>query len=377
MDTEQEDPNRSLQLDFRCSNSCTRAALTALLFAAFAFAMLWPLEKAKQFDAFGKYASLRFELKELLNQLEGDPCWKVLVNAEGDKVLNWTLSKLMEFRCGRPPALKERKPGKRPPSGTKKEEILEKSRSNSKEDKIPPPPPENFMVLIESSIWEFDRIADILSELGNGELLKLARSYSHRFDRSIYRWQVLRYRILQENRGGPPVSTPPSKSRRKAPDRSREEQIKYFRLEDIRRLGDYELPELGEIELHLKELSRFSLPSLGMPLGLIAATHFIELGLIFLLVYFWVFQREAKLSRNYPAPGTLFGAFKRTFISRNMFKVFIALPAVAATLLAIESFSYTYWNTVFAVFVVGFSIIIALDWSRSIEADLRNRVQGT
>jgi hypothetical protein len=370
MDTEQEDPNRSLQLDFRCSNSCTRAGLTALLFAALAFAMLWPLEKAKQFDALGKYASLRLELKDSLDQLGGEPCWKVLLKTEGDKVLNWTLSKLMEFRCGRPPAPKEGKPDKPPPSGSQKEEILEKPRSNSKGDEIAPETPTGFMVWSESTIWEFDRIADILSELGNGELLKLARSYSHRFDRSIYRWEMLRYRILQENRGGPPVSTPPSKSRGKDPDRSREEQIKYFRLENLRRLGDYELPELGEIEPLLKELSHFSLPSLGMPVGLIAATHFIELGLVFMLVYFWVFQREAKLSRNYPAPGTLFGAFKRTFISRNMFKVFIALPAVAATLLAIESFSYTYWNTVFAVFVVGFSIIIALDWSRNMEADL-------
>ena len=86
MDTEREDPNGSLQLDFRCSNSCTRAGLTALLFAALAFAMLWPVEKAKQFDGLGKYVSLRLELKDSLDQLEGDPCWKVLVNREGDKV---------------------------------------------------------------------------------------------------------------------------------------------------------------------------------------------------------------------------------------------------------------------------------------------------
>jgi hypothetical protein len=144
--------------------------------------------------------------------------------------------------------------------------------------------------------------------------------------------------------------------------------MRYLTLENLRGLASYELPELGEIEPHRKELSYFNLPSLGIPLGLIPATHFIELGLIFTLAYFWLYQREAKLSRNYPAPGTFFGVFRRTFIARQMFKVFTALPAIAATLLAIKSSSYTHWNIVFAVFVIGFCVTIAWNWSYSMEA---------
>jgi hypothetical protein len=148
----------------------------------------------------------------------------------------------------------------------------------------------------------------------------------------------------------------------KPPNTSLEEEIKYLTFEDIRRLANYEQPELGELEPHIKELSHFNLPSLGIPLGLIMATRIIESALLFFLAYFWLFQREAMLSKNYPATGTLFGVFQRTFISRNMFKVFMALPSVVAVLLGIKSIAYTYWNIVLGIFVFGFCVAIVWNW---------------
>jgi hypothetical protein len=357
---EPEENNQSSKLDVRCSNSCTRAGLAVLLFSTLAFAMLGPLETAKQLEALGKYFTLRIELKDALDLLDGELCWKDLVDAEGDRVSNWTLAKLMEIECPSAPLSKKETHDPPEPQSHRQENSGTQPRTDKKQDKSAPAPPR--MLRIVSTLWEFEQIANALAELGNDETMSLARSYSYRFDRSIYRWEMLRHRILSRIREAQPVSGPPSKSSVKPPNASREEEIKYLTFEDIRRLASYEQPELSEIEPHFKELSRFNLPSFGIPLGLITATKIVESGLLFLLAYFWLFQREAKLSKNYPATGTLFGVFRRTFISRNMFKVFMTLPSVAAVLLGIKSIGYTYWNIVLAIFVFGFCIAIAWNW---------------
>ncbi len=359
---ETKENNQSSELDVRCSNPCTRAGFAVLLFTTLAFAILGPLDTAKRLEALGKYFTLRMELKDALDELEGDPCWKNLVSAEGDKVSNWTLSKLIEFRCpSAPPS--EKKRSDPPKTQLHRQENSEiKPQTDKKQDETPPAQVQGFSVEIVLNLWEFEKIANALTELGNSETIRLARSYSYRFDRSIYRWEMLRHRILKRIREALRTSGPPSKSSVKPPNTSLEEEIKYLTFEDIRRLANYEQPELGELEPHIKELSQFNLPSLGIPLGLIMATRIIESALLFFFAYFWLFQREAMLSKNYPATGTLFGVFQRTFISRNMFKVFMALPSVVAVLLGIKSIAYTYWNIVLGIFVFGFCVAIVWNW---------------
>ena len=365
---ETEENNQSSQLDVRCSSSCTRAGLTILLFSALAIAMLLPLEKVKQFNALADYVYFRYQLKDTLDQLEAEPCWKVFITKEGNQVSSWLLSVLLEIYFEPPQTDKPKIIYPSTLNKSQENKKTQKNFQNLERDKIPPAPP---TLRISYKLWHFQRIAEILTDLGSAKLLTLARSYSPRFSISIYRWEILRKRMISNNRKIPVISRPPEKKLKEEPSIPREELTKYLTLDDIRDLSNYELLELSDIDPLRRELSYFNLPSLGMPVETFSATYFIQLGLIFSLAYFWLFQYEAKLSKNYPAPGTLFGVFQRTYISQNMFKVFVALPAISSALLAIKTLPYTYWNAAFTVFVVGFSIMIVWNWFHEMKKDLR------
>ena len=70
---------KTLELDIRCSEACTRAGLTALLFSALAMAMLQPFNtEQKSFDALANYLAWRWALKETLDELDADGCWQSL-----------------------------------------------------------------------------------------------------------------------------------------------------------------------------------------------------------------------------------------------------------------------------------------------------------
>jgi hypothetical protein len=60
--------------DIRCSTSCTKAGLTALLFSALAISLLQPIAKIKLADTLGTYISLRSHLKILITNLGEEPC---------------------------------------------------------------------------------------------------------------------------------------------------------------------------------------------------------------------------------------------------------------------------------------------------------------
>lgn len=325
--------------DIRCSNACTRAGIAILLFTTIAILMLHTMTKAKEFDALGKYASLRLQLKQVIEDLQAEPCWIDLMASDlGNQVLTeWNVSSLMNHKCDSSVKPKNDSPELRSHGGLR----------------------------IIYSLWEADTIADVLCELGDGKLLTDARAYSFRHSQSILRWENMRDRLLSIGRSTQlklPGYRIPAKG--KAGDRDpmipRDELLSYLMIEDIITLASYELPDLVQIELLQKELSLVTLSSIGIPIRLIAATNFIEFALLLSVIYFWLFFREARFSESFPAPGTLFGAFGRTHLSKLLFKVLIALPPIASALLAMRSFSYTHLNSISAVFILFFSINIAM-----------------
>ena len=261
---EAEENDQPLQLDARCSSSCTRAGLTILLFSALAFAMLSPLEKAKQLEAFGNYVTLRLGLKGILEQLETDPCWKTVVSREGSEVTSWVLSRLTEIYCEVPSVIKPKLSDPSNPSKIQKEKKTEKNSPKLKKDKTPSAPPTLSdipaaprLLAISFPMWQFKRIADILTILGDGKLLYLARSYSYQFNWLIYRWEVLEDKMILD-RSEMPVSTrPPEKMGKGIRTIPREKLIKNLTLDNVKELSNYELPELSELESHTKELTHF------------------------------------------------------------------------------------------------------------------------
>jgi len=128
-------------------------------------------------------------------------------------------------------------------------------------------------------------------------------------------------------------------------------KISKLTLPQVEELANFNLPEISESERLLKE-GTFTFPSMGLPLGITSATLFVEIGLLLLTSYFWIWYREARLSPNFPASGTLFGALARSASSRFMFSLLIVSPPIAAALVALSTFwLLSYWNVFLAILV--------------------------
>jgi hypothetical protein len=133
----------------------------------------------------------------------------------------------------------------------------------------------------------------------------------------------------------------------------------YLTLADIRFLADFEYPDPSAIQQVFTEQTRITLPSAGSPLNLRAGTSLVEVSVLVSVIYFWLYQREARFSRTFPAAGTLFAVFNRTRTSRALLFLFASIPAVSAILLARWSLaSVRTLNSALALFVVVFCIPI-------------------
>jgi hypothetical protein len=371
--TNENDPDFSMT----CSRACTRAGLTILVLSALAIAMLQPLEGARASEALGQYISLRYELRNALARLDLNQCWKVLKKsaAGNDAVNKWNLSKLTKYQCNPEEALEKPPQSDTPTLPKKKDTPLPTSK-----EPLRPNPPGFFHV--EISLSEVDESIQILTKLLNANLLDDASSSSHAFKISISNWKDLLYRSLTENESKETIiiSIPQSEMTEETSnmqqDKREQESIvpktdllNFLTLKSIKDLSEYEFPKSSEIESLLKELDRLSIPSIAIPVRTIAATNFVELFLLIAIVYFWLFFREARSSPYFPFPGTLFGVFSKTFISRVVFFILVSLPVIASTLLAIKSFKYTYMNSIAALFIFLIAVQI-LRYSRLRESQL-------
>ncbi len=384
-------------LDINCSNACIRAGLAALLFSALAISMLQPLTHGKALDALLKYVSWRFALKEALGQLETDPCWEELTNrgsgAQESKEGGFNF--LLEYRCEPKPRSSGIQPQVIEPSPYSwlyKDKAIKQSSmagadtlwsissfinlrysyadvqpespSVPQADTDPPATPQGLKITVP--IFPIHEVVDLLSELGDGQVLMLARSFSYRYDRSIYNWETLRHKLIIKNKSKEiPVISIPSKGKTYfVRSYSRDELLKYLTLQDVRSLATYELPDLSEVEFLIKESGRISLPWTSSPLGLGSASTFVELAILLSLIHFWLFQREAQYSNFFPAPGTLFGAYNRTQISQRIFLFLITVPPASAVMLAFRSFDFAPSNGLFAFFTFLFLVSIAYEHRR-------------
>jgi len=333
-----------MELDYRCSASCTRSGLTALILSVLAFVMLEPLTKARQFEALLQYLSGRVGMKESLDRLEGDAAWKVLSAGEmADKAANqWKLAQLLNYKT-------TADVGVYPPISSV--EGNAESPSKPKADPRAPAAPTSIRISTEVLIGPIHTIAELLEKLGDGNMLVQARRHSFKYNRSIFRWSVLLYRLIF-GREFSPLTQHRQERTGNVPTYSKNQLSLYLTLPKIKRLINYEMPDSRDIESLLRESNKVTLPWIGMPLRLGSGVLFVEIGLLISTFYFWLYYREAQLSNNFPSDGTLFGVFFRTRFSSMMFEIFITIPAIAASLLAFRSFWITPINAFLAVLVL-------------------------
>lgn len=333
--------NRLSDYDSRCSIACTRAGLVALLLSAMAIAMLQPLEKTRQLDSVLRYYSMRLRMQDRLDQLNTDPVWSFLkTSTVGENASKeWTLAQLLEYKVLEDNNSEFRvKPTE---SAPKPSEKTKSKVPRSSANLIPPTAPQNLSVFMERTIEPIHDTALTLTELDDDALLTTARLYSQQYNRSIYRWMLLRYKLTSQSTTK--IVPPPSTTR---------DMLKYLRLPQIIELVNYEPAKEADADLLLKEQASLMLPSVGLSLTALRATSFVEMALVLMALYFWLYYREARSSENFPAPATLFGVFARTQLSRIIFSLLLMVPPVAAALLAEKSFWSTPANIIPAVLVV-------------------------
>lgn len=350
------------QVDIRCSSACSRAAVTALLLSAIAISIIQPINEMKALTALSKYISLRDMLKIEIEELQTDPCFISLNNNIGkEKIKKFSLSKLLDYKCSSSD-LSGKIDGNSKLGSEKKEAAFAPKTSSTVVSKKAPQAPSSLSLIYQ--IPKVVEISEIIYELGNHEVIKLARSTSYKFNRDIYQWEVLRYRMLNNNMRLIPADNQKS-IELQTEDRTRFNKeallIKYLNLNDVIQLAEYKLPDSNDLQVLLRDRVSFKLPSLDQPIGLTFAIILIEIGLALSVFYFWMYQREAQRSDSYPAIGTLFCVLSRSILTRLLFLLLTIVPPIASILLAIYSWSVSYFSIIIAILVSVCSISIAFD----------------
>src|SRR5207302_4646047 len=122
-----------------------------------------------------------------------------------------------------------------------------------------------------------------------------------RFGSSILRWERRAYQLS--------IRSVNENSLKYAADDKNYRFDAHFTLADIRLVADFEYPDPIAIQEVFTEHTRITLPNAASPLNLRTGTSLVEASLLISLIYFWLYQREARLSPTFPAPGTLFAIF--------------------------------------------------------------------
>src|ERR1700690_882488 len=98
-------------------------------------------------------------------------------------------------------------------------------------------------------------------------------------------------------------------------------------LQDWRELAALEMPSMGSPDQIGGEFQRQVDVSVGaLPRRVDEASFAVAALLIFTLLYFGAFLREAARSESFPADGTLFGAFSRTPLANLLMLLAIFVP---------------------------------------------------
>lgn len=322
-----KEDNEPTKVDTAASTACTRSGSFALLLSAL-LALLIPYWTGRYSEvAVGKYLVARSELAIKVDGLEDDPWWQLyktsVAGAESKSI-----AELREASVTRTiPGKVSPKPPQVPNKG-------------SESPRGAPSPPTVLSITITST-QKLDRVSEIagfLENLNDSEMLTRSRQVSHFFDVSIVRWIEKRNNLMYKNAVdhecfsgdmGAPSSGP--RSQYFVPALNTDALLKCLTLDDVQQLARFELPTLSN-PMQNGEFPRREIDvALGViPHDLFWASVMSQVLLVFVIVYFGAFTREAVSSANFPVPGTLFGAFSRSRQTLTVLLLTLLIPVVAS-----------------------------------------------
>ncbi len=322
-------------LDAVTSQACTRAGAFALLISLALVSLSPNWIRQQNLIALGNYVTLRAELNITVEHLGQNPYWKIhlskVPNAESQP-----LKQLLEVAIEM--------------VGVGRSIKLDAGASSGATSTAGIAPrleaPKNMRLM--TNIVEIFDIVEILKNLNDSSLLTRGRNASSLADYSIYRWALKRNSMIQGNQTATPwlmeKFSPPALKRSQqlpegyVPSVPSEDLINYLTVNDVRELAK-SMPPIFDDGIRVADVREapVEVSPGALPKNLFWATLSAQLLLAFVIAYFAFFMREATSSAGFPAPGTLFGVFSRSYGAQFVFVAAIAAPLLASVVVAVVS----------------------------------------
>lgn len=343
--------NPSEQLDeaaVAASATCTRSGTFALLLSLALFTMIpyW-LHKGEQV-ALVNYVTLRLSLAGSVELLDGSVNWKTY-QASNPEAESMTIAELLKVQVKGAPV------GKSPPQQVSRNATVPQGAPGWK-----PAPPVNLQISMASTIDELPSISDALIKLDDSQLLTKSRNVSIFYNYSIYRWAIKRQALLLRHAGassgGVVVQAPPDPNQPPnfVPSWGKDLLLNNLTISDVRELATFELPRVsdttsigagGEREIDVSPGS--------LPRTLFAATLSTESLLLFVIIFFGAFAREAACAKSFPVAGTVFSAFAKSGGTLIVFGLVLCAPVIASVGVLLAS---RRWEFVLLAALIGCAV---------------------
>jgi hypothetical protein len=348
--SDSRDEDVPTKIDGAASDACTRSGAFALLLSLALLSVIPYWWDRQDNVALGRYVALRLTLKTDVDLLDGDVFWQKY-KSSNDAAESAPISSLVKIQVEETP----------PEANT----LVLPRKTIATNRKISPPTaatgapaaPIGLRAIVTTQIGELQQIADTISQLDDSDLLTRSRSTSVFYNLGIYRWALKRNSLVNRDlyaRACQPKGIQGSQKGQQreyyVPALGRELLLDCLTLHDIRELADFELPIIPDTtKFGVRGEREVDVSPGALPRDLYLASLFAQVVMICVIVYFNAFVREAVSSRNFPAQGTLFGAFSRSRWTLGAFAVSLSVPFVAST--AVAALSRRWVLTVCAVLI--------------------------
>ncbi len=394
--TDRPDENTLTEVDKAASAACTRSGAFALILTVTLSLLITNWIQRKDELAFANYTNYRLVLANQIENLDQNPLWKTYTT-QHDNVDSMTIRQLMSAKLEfpQPQQPQQAQQPKAPPKVKKqpklKSDVLSpptlsiiqpkeqpkgklevgpsptlsvaqpKAKEQTKAKLEAAPTPTNLRVSIVSSLDDITQpITDLLNKLNDSELLTHSRRVSNFYSYSVGRWAVKRDNLIYRNM----IDTTcfkkvqwelgPKTSDDFVPLVDKDAMLDCLTLRDVKELASYELPAFSNqlIEGRIQRDVDVN-PSSLIPRDLYLASFLIQLLLLFVIVHFVAYAREAVSSDVFPAKGTLFSAFAGSPGTLLVFLVALWSPLAASVAIAIVSRK---WPLVSCSLLIGITV---------------------
>jgi len=326
-----DEGDQTTKLDAAIANAWTRSGTFALLLSSVLVSLVPYWSQGRKDAYLGRYIAIRLNVAVAIDQLDDDSLWQKY-KSSNEAAESMSMEELLKVQLGTTPSTPNANEAPPAPSGLP-ETTPSTSNPNKVQQNLPagvPGAPTGLHFI--APIDEIHEVAKLLPKLDDAELLSISRKASDFYNYSIYRWALKRLRLVAQANPGIVFmgSTDEQAASEYAVPPVGYELLKKLTLRDIRELAHFELPKIQEDVKpggqHGQDIE--IIPGLR-PRNLYMASLFAEVLLLYVVMYFYAFTREAILSGAFPGRGTLLSAFSSSRLTLVVFLVALCTPALA------------------------------------------------